>query len=167
MPVAGHSSLVVPLPGIASLAPPLGAGPTVPHVPVVDPFTDPDELDEGVLAELRSYFADVVPFGVRLADLSQFPAGPAYLAPEPAAPFRSLAHGVARLFPELPRPRGTVDLVPHVPVALPASGTLEDLRADLAPWLPVTAVATEAALWWREGAEVRVVATFRFGTSAA
>lgn len=167
MPVAGHSSLVVPLPGLVSVAPPLATGPTVPHVPLVDPFTDPETLDDGVLAELRAYFADVVPFGVRLAHLSQFPAGPAYLTPEPAAPFRNLAHGLAGLFPELPRPRGTVDLVLHLPVALPPGGTLEELRADLAPWLPVATVAAEAALWWRDGAEVGVVATFRFGTSAA
>lgn len=167
MPVAGHSSLVVPLPGLASVAPPLGGGPTVPHIPLVDPFTDPEDLDDGLLAELRGYFADVVPFGVRLADLSQFPAGPAYLTPEPAAPFRSLAHGVARLFPELPRPRGTVDPGPHLPVPLREGATLEDLRADLEPWLPVATVAAEAALWWWTDAEVWVAATFPFGTSAA
>jgi hypothetical protein len=165
--VTGHSLLVVPLPGLLSVVPPLGRDATVPHVPLMDPFADVDAIDEGAVAELRSYFADVVPFTVSLSEVSQFPGGSAYLAPEPVAPFRHLTQGVARLFPELPRPRGTFDLVPHVNLELRADEDLDRLRADLDPWLPVATLAREGALWVREDGGVRVLATFPFGTSAA
>ncbi len=167
MAVSGRSLLVVPLPGLVSVAPPLGGGVAVPHIPLLDPFTDVADIDAGVVAELRDYFADVVPFPVRLPELSQFPNGPAYLNPEPAAPFRQLALGVGRLFPELRRPRDTVDLVPHLTVPLAAGATLEDLRAQLAPWLPLATIAREAALWWWAEDGLRTVARFEFGTSAA
>jgi hypothetical protein len=163
--VTGHSLLVVPLPGLLSVVPPLARDATVPHVPLVEPFAD--AIDEGVVAELRSYFADVVPFTVRLSEVSQFPGGSAYLAPEPAAPFRHLTQGLARLFPELPRPRGTFDLVPHVNVEVGPEEDLDRLRSDLDPWLPVATLAREAALWLREDDVVRVHSTFPFGTSAA
>jgi hypothetical protein len=71
-----------------------------------------------------------------------------------------------RLFPELPR-RDTVDLVPHLGVALRPGEDLEQLRHDLDPWLPVSTLAREAALWLPEEDGVRTLATFRFGTSAA
>jgi hypothetical protein len=165
--VAGHSLLVVPLPGLVSVAPPLGGGVAVPHIPLLDPFTDPDALDDGVVAELRAYFADVVPFAVRLEHLSQFPTGPAYLTPEPTTAFRRLAVGVGRLFPELPRPRGTVDLVPHLTVPLAPGQGVDELREQLAPWLPLATIAREAALWWWGEDGIRTLATFAFGTSAA
>jgi hypothetical protein len=165
--VTGHSLLVVPLPGLLSVVPPLTGDTTLPHVPLVEPFADADAIDEGVIGELRSYFADVVPFTVRLSEVSQFPGGSAYLAPEPTAPFRHLTQGLGRLFPELPRRRGTFDLVPHVNVETGADEDLDRLRADLDPWLPVATLAREGALWLREDGAVRVLATFPFGTSAA
>lgn len=156
---------MVPLPGLVSVAPPLGAAAAVPHIALVDPFTDRGELDEGVVAELAAYFADVVPFPVRLADLSQLPGGPAYLTPEPSAPFRNLAQGVVRLFPELRRPRGTLEVVPHL--ALGSVASLDWLHEQLDPWLPIATVAREAALWWWADDAVQTLATFPFGTSAA
>lgn len=164
--VTGHSLLVVPLPGLVSVVPPLGRGATVPHIPLVDPFTDPTRIDEGVLAELLEYFADVVPFAVRLTDLSQYPGGSPYLAPEPTAPFRHLTQGLLRLFPELPRPRPRFELVPHLGVELTPGEDLERLREQLQPWLPVATLARQAALWSRDEG-VRTLATFPFGTNAA
>ncbi len=165
--VTGHSLLVVPLPGLVSVAPPLGRGTTVPHVPLVEPFADLAHLDEGVLAELRAYFADVVPFRVRFSDVTEFPGGSAYLTPEPAAPFRHLTQGLLRLFPELPRRRSTFDVVPHLDVERAPGEGLEQLQSELEPWLPVETLAREAALWAREDGGIRALASFRFGTSAA
>ncbi len=169
MRVTGRSLLVVPLAGLASVVPPLGRGSESPHVPLVEPFADLAQLDDGVLAELASYFADVLPFRVRLADISQFPGGSPYLALDPSAPFRHLSQGVLRLFPELPRRRDTLDLVPHLDVDLGPGESLEQLQSQLDPWLPVETLAREAALWWREDGDdgVRVLAAFPFGTSAA
>jgi hypothetical protein len=157
--------LVVPLPGLVRVVPPLGGG-IVPHVPLVEPFAELEDVDAGVLAELRAFFADVVPFPFTLTDITEFPGGSTYLTPEPAAPFRRLTHAVVRLFPEVPRQRGAFDLVPHLTVPDAAELSLEALREDFAPWLPVTAMAREAALWSRQG-DARTVATFPFGTSAA
>jgi hypothetical protein len=164
--VRGHSLLVVPLPGLVSVVPPLSRGAVVPHIPLVDPFADPPRIDEGVLAELRDYFADVVPFAVRLTELSQYPGGSAYLAPDPTAPFRHLTQGLLRLFPELPRRRPSFELVPHLAVELPPGEDLELLREQLDPWLPVATLARQAALWLQDDG-VRTLATFPFGTSAA
>lgn len=159
--------MVVPLAGLVSVVPPLGRGATVPHIPLVDPFAGMAHLDAGVVAELREYFADVVPFMVRLTDVSQFPGGSAYLTPEPASPFRHLTQGLLRLFPELPRRRGTFDVVPHLTVEAGPDERLEQLQAELEPWLPVTTLARQAALWWQEDGGVRTLATFPFGISAA
>ena len=167
MRVTGQSLLVVPLPGLASVVPPLGRTPVVPHVSLVEPFADLADLDEGVVAELQAFFADVVPFGFELKELTQFPGGAAYLTPKPSAPFRHLTLGLRRLFPELPRQRGTFDLVPHLTVAAGPGQGLDELHADLDPWLPVTTLAREAALWWQSGEGVRTLARFTFGTSAA
>lgn len=158
--------LVVPLPGLVSVVPPLGRGAVVPHIPLVDPFADLTGIDDGVLAELRDYFGDVVPFAVRLTDLSQYPGGDAYLAPDPTAPFRRLTQGLLRLFPELPRPRPSFELVPHMAVELTPGEDIEVLRQQLDPWLPVATLARQAALWWQEDG-MRTVSTFPFGTSAA
>jgi hypothetical protein len=165
--VEGRSLLVVPLPGLVSVVPPLGRGSTPPYVPLLDPFAEPAHLDEGVMSELRSYFADVLPFRLRLTDLSQFPGGSPYLTPDPSAPFRHLTQGVLRLFPELRPRRGMFDVVPHLDVPMGPHEDLDRLQAELDPWLPVVTVAREAALWWREEDGVRTLATFTFGTSAA
>lgn len=159
--------MVVPLGGLLSVVPPLGRDALVPHIPLLDPFADLPALDEGVLGELQAYFADVLPFAVRLQEVSQFPGGSAYLSPDPTAPFRHLTQGLVRLFPEFARRRDSFELVPHVSVQLGHGEDLEQLRTDLDPWLPVATLVREAALWWLEEGGVRTLATFPFGTSAA
>lgn len=158
---------MVPLPGLLTVVPALARGPVTPHVTLVSPFTATAEPDEGVLGELRTFFADVVPFEVTLDALTQFPGGSTYLVPEPATPFRRLSQRLLRLFPELPRPREIGEAAPHLEVPLGRGEDVEVLRRDLAPWLPVTTMARVAELWWTEGDETRTLATFGFGTSAA
>lgn len=163
--VTGRCLLVVPLAGVASAVPRLETPASVPHVTLVDPFTLP--ADEGTVAELEMFFADVVPFAVRLVGVSQFPSGSTYLTPEPATPFRRLTHELNRVFPELPRRPASFEDAPHVPVTLREDETLENLQQELEPWLPATTVAREATLWEYDGHEVRTVAVFPFATSAA
>lgn len=164
--MTGRSVLVVPLPGLSSVVPRLSQaeGP-VPHVTLLDPFAL--EPDPGTLAELAMFFADVLPFAVRLAGVSQFPGGSTYLTPEPSAPFRRLTSEITRLFPELPRPPASFDGVPHLTVPRQTGETLEDLQRELDPWLPVTVAADEASLWQVHDDAVRTVGVFPFGTSAA
>ena len=51
----GSTRLVVPVAEIVARVP--GA-----HIPLLDPFLDAEDVDEGVIAELRELFADLVPF---------------------------------------------------------------------------------------------------------
>lgn len=137
----------------------------VAHITLLGPFADLADLDHGMVAELRDFFADVLPFGFRLADLHRFPDGTAYLAPDPAAPFRHLTHGLHRLFPEFPPYAGAFDdVVPHLTVPT-AEG--EDLSTSVAARLPIQAHAREAALFWWEPGACRTLETFPFGTAAA
>lgn len=165
--MTGRALLVVPLAGLVSVVPPLGRGPLAPHVTLVDPFPSGPEPDEGVVAELRGYFADVVPFEVTFTEVTRFPGGPAYLAPDPAAPFRRLNQGLLRLFPELPRRTDVVTGGPHLEVPQPTGASGGPVEDDLAPWLPVTTTVRATELWWTDADTSRVLAGFDFGTSAA
>ena len=159
--------LVVPLVGLGSAVPRLDPGTgSEPYISLVDPFTaDPDA---GTLAELGSFFADVVPFPVRLTGLSEFPGGSPYLPPEPAAPFRRIVHELTRRFPELRSTRASFDeAVPHLNVPLREGEDVEALRRSLDPFLPITTRAQAAELWRCHGDTCHTVAHFGFGTSAA
>jgi hypothetical protein len=167
--VTGHSTVVVPLEGLPPVVPPLAYAEVVAHVVLVDPFDDRPVPSRGVLADLADYFADVVPFSVRLTHLAQLPGGAVHLALEDSTAVRNLASGLRRRFPELPRrATGLADL-PHVDVRLGGDADLDRLQGDLAPWLPAVTLAREAALWWLAEDEhaVRTLATFPFGTTAA
>ncbi len=126
------------------------------HVVLLDPFVPVDQVDEGVVEELRDLFADVVPFTYVLGEPTRFPGGGAYLPPRPVSAFRSIIGALRRAFPETAsRTRSFDTEVPHL--ALPE----EALEAVTGP---VEAHAREAALLAPDGS---VLATFGFGTSAA
>lgn len=141
----------------------------MPHVVLVEPFADRVDLTEGVRAELGAYFADVVPFSVRITHLTRLPDGSASLVLDSTAPLRNLAHGLTERFPELPTRRAGFADVPHVEVSAEPGDGLDRLEHDLAPWLPGVTLAREAALWWvgDESDDVRALARFPFGTTAA
>jgi hypothetical protein len=168
--MTGHALLVVPLPVLADAVPRLSEGPwPAPAVTLLDPFLVAP--DRGALDELAGLFADVVPFEVIVEELAEFPRGPTYLHPRPAAPFRHLAHSVARRFPEVGHhPTSFTDL-PHLPVPPRPNERLEEMEAAMFPWLPARAFAEGAALWGRTDGPgetvISVLATFPFGTRAA
>lgn len=163
-----HSLLVVPLPGLTAALPTIGSGGPGPHVVLVEPFTELAEIDPGVVTELAAFFADVLPFTVHATGAAQVRDGTAYLTLDHAAVFRRLHHELLRHFPELP---GATDrLAGSFPfLAVPGSGSdaLEAVRRLLEPHLPVSVHAAEAALWWREGTQVRALERFPFGQTAA
>lgn len=140
---------------------------TAAHITLLCPFAAPEQLDEGVLAELGDLFADVTPFAFALTEVSSFPGGVTYLAPDPAGPFRQLTHELSTRFPEYP-PYGDVfdEVVPHLTVSTLVDGA-DRVRAELRPRLPVRAQARQAALYWFEPGGTRRLATFPFGTTAA
>ena len=126
------------------------------HVVLLDPFLPLDQVDRGVVEELRDLFAEVVPFTYVLGEATRFPGGTAYLPPRPASALRSLVQSLRRAFPETGGRARTFDTaVPHL--------VLPEDAVD-AMTTPVEAHAREAALLAPDGT---VVATFGFGTSAA
>ncbi|HET6627908.1 MAG TPA: 2'-5' RNA ligase family protein, partial [Nocardioidaceae bacterium] len=141
---------------------------TVAHITLLGPFADLTTIDDGLVSELRSFFADVLPFTFELSSICTFPGGGTYLSPEPAAPFHHLTHELHRRFPEFPPYGGAFDdVIPHLSVPVPDGEDPGMLDFELGPRLPLTAHAREAALYWWEPGRCRTLETFGFGTSAA
>ena len=127
------------------------------HIVLLSPFLPVAQVDDGVLAELRQFFAEVVPFPFVLGEAARFPGGTAYLPPQPVAVFRRLTHGLRQHFPEAVSTATNLEtFVPHL-----------RLSEDSATSGPVEAHAREAWLRVTDPDGTRVLATFRFGTSAA
>lgn len=177
--------LLIPVPELAALLLPEPRGdrggghdPATPtHVPafvsLVDPFAEVDSVDDGLLGELRSFFADVTPFEFHVtAHTTALPGGTqgddTILVPAPATPFRRLTQELQRRFPEClptaPRLRVIGEAVPRLrlPTDLPAA-----VLSGLVERLPIHAVARRAALVLPEPPAVRVTEVFPFGTVAA
>jgi 2'-5' RNA ligase len=174
-----HSRLQVPVPELESVVRPRLArqapelltddpDEVTAHITLLSPFADRDDLDRGLVAELRSFFADVTPFAYEFREVSRFPGGATYLSPEPAGPFRRLAQQLHRRFPEYPSFGGDFDeIVPHVSIPVPDGEDPEKVRFVLEPRLPVHAYAREAVLFWWDPDGGRTLETFAFGTAAA
>lgn len=130
------------------------------HLSLLDPFVPAHQVDRHLLHELEHLFSEVVPFGFTLAEVARFPTGESYLSPDPTGELRRLAQRLRQTFPELDRDRELADVIPRL---------MLDIDADEArDRLPVEAHAVEAQLVQHlEHDEVRVLATFSFGTTAA
>ena len=147
---------------------PLDPDETAAHITLLAPFADLDDLDDGMVAELRDFFADVLPFAFSLTDVCEFPGGTTYLSPEPVAPFRTLTFELFKRFPEFPPYRGQFDdVVPHLSVPVPDGEDVANLRFEVSHRLPISASAREASLFWSEPGHSRALETFEFGTAAA
>jgi len=126
-----------------------------PHVTILFPFVPASEIDDDTLGALRRAYAPVLPFGYELASVESFPDA-AWLAPVPAEPFHELVARARRVFPAL-APYGDPD---HVVVPHCTLGTADDpegvramvreLRAELAPRLPIRCRAEEVVLMGEE-----------------
>jgi hypothetical protein len=138
--------LVVPVAELTARVP--GA-----HIALLDPFLQAADVDEGVIAELRELFADLVPFAYVLGEPARFPDGAQYLPPQPVNVFRRITHSLRRAFPEVIGVATSLDtVIPHLSV--PEGSDVPT---------PLEVHAREAVLLSGE----TVLATFRFGTSAA
>lgn len=143
----GSTRLVVPVAELAVRVP--GAS-----IPLVEPFLEAEQIDEGVIAELRELFAELVPFAYVLGEPARFPNGESYLPPQPVNVFRRITHSLRRAFPEVIGPATSLDtVVPHL-----------SLPADHDVPTPLEVHAREALLLGEDGV---TLATFRFGTTAA
>ena len=148
--VPTSTALVLPVPEAGSVV-------DDPHIVLLAPFLPVDQIDDGVLAELREFFGEVVPFTFVLGEVARFPSGTPYLPPQPVAVFRRLTHALRQHFPEAaPTAINLETWVPHL-----------RLDTDAETSGPIEAHAREALLRVTDPDGTRVLATFRFGTSAA
>lgn len=151
-------TLLPAITGLVILVPEAGSVTAHAHITLLAPFGKGQQPTRGELDEVEEFFADQAPFPFALTDVCTFPDGGRYLAPDPAARFSRLTHGLHRLFPEYPPYEGRYDLVvPHL--------TIPD-DAVVGP-LPIRSHARQATLLHIEEGEVSELAEFPFGTSAA
>jgi len=120
------------------------------HVTILYPFMPPEQVDAGVLQELRTIAASVRCFEYRLAETRRFPVS-LYLAPQPEDSFAALTAGVFRAFPDYPPFAGKfTTVVPHVTVAHADEAQLceieVELRIALASGSPIRARCSEMVL---------------------
>ena len=144
-----HSVLVVPVREAEELV-------ARAHITLLSRFAAKEELTDGLLGELDEFFADCLPWSFQLAEVTVSPSGTTYLAPDPVAPFRSLANALAKHFAEFPQDSGQFGDAPHLSV--PDGFTLDE---------PIAAYARSAELWWYDEGTVATLSTFPFGTTAA
>jgi len=148
-PADDLTRLVIPVPEISGAV--AGA-----HIALLDPFLSASQVDEGVIGELSEIFSELVPFAFVLGEPVRFPSGAAYLPPRPGGVFRRITANLRRTFPEVVgHPTSLHTSIPHLP--------LGDSANDAVP-TPLEVHAREAVLLGHDNA---VLATFRFGTSAA
>jgi 2'-5' RNA ligase len=122
-----------------------------PHITILVPLVPRTEVDDALLGSLRALFAPIPPFAYELARLESFP-GVAWLAPEPSAPFHDLIERACSAFPDHP-PYGdpALEPVPHCTIGvdddpLQVTAMLDELRASLAPELPIRCRASSVDL---------------------
>jgi hypothetical protein len=128
------------------------------HITILAPFGKEQQPTPAELDDVAAFFAEQTAFDFRLTEVCTFPDGVRYLAPEPAARFSRMTHGLHQLFPEYPPYEGRFDIVvPHLTIPDDAVvGTL-----------PIQSHAQEATLFHVEDGEFTELAAFPFGTSAA
>lgn len=116
------------------------------HVTILYPFMPPEDVDDGVIEQLRAVAVSVPCFGFRLADMRRFSVGSLYLAPDPGTSFSRLTDSVHRAFPDYPPFGGKFDtVVPHVTVAHGDPQTLGEVDIALRIALPPGGIAARCS----------------------
>ena len=125
------------------------------HITVIYPFVPTEKFDERLHAELPKLFVTHAAFSFSLPRVARFPEV-AWLAPEPAEPFKKLIEAVASQYPDYPPYGGVHDeVIPHLTVAEGGADLQDEVDAAITPSLPIAAEATAISLfledeagWW-------------------
>ena len=129
------------------------------HITVLYPFMPTEVIDEQLHADLRALFAAHPAFTFRLSHVARFPDAVAWLAPDPAEPFKTLIEAIASQYPDYPPYEGIhEEVIPHLTVAEGGTELQDDVDAALTPALPIEAKATNVLMiledetgWWSPG----------------
>lgn len=118
------------------------------HLTVLYPFLPPDEIDDGVLAEVAVGVGAVPAFDVRFERTGWFGDEVLWLAPQPSAPLRELTTRVWQRFPHCAPYEGAhPELIPHLTVGDHAAVTdLREAEMIVSAALPIRARVTHARL---------------------
>jgi 2'-5' RNA ligase len=109
------------------------------HITLLYPFVPTERLDEDLLDELRRLFASQAAFSFRLTRVARFPEV-AWLAPEPAEPFKALTELIVANYPDYPPYEGIHDeVISHLTVAEGGVELQDEVEAALTPHLPIEA----------------------------
>lgn len=131
------------------------------HVTVLFPFLGIDLVSASVISDLAALIAGQGPFTVRFDACGRFP-DVLYLAPAPDQPLRTLTESIAARWPEAPPYGGQfAEVIPHLTVAQgQPSRVLDEVEAELADRLPVTATLSSVGLFVSDGRSWRCHADF-------
>lgn len=131
------------------------------HVTVLFPFLDIGLIGAAIIGDLTTLIAGHGPFAVRFDECGRFP-DVLYLAPTPAQPFRALTESIAERWPEAPPYGGQfAEVIPHLTVAHGQSPRVfDEVEAELAGRLPVTATISSVGLFVSDGRSWRRHADF-------
>lgn len=117
------------------------------HITVLYPFVPTEKIDEHLHSDLRELFATHPAFSFRLPRVARFPEV-AWLAPEPAEPFKRLVEAIASQYPDYPPYEGMhEEVIPHLTVAEGGVELQDEVDAALTPHLPIDATVHEVALF--------------------
>src|SRR5688572_4489346 len=117
-----------------------------PHVTLLHPFVPAEDVDVGVLEELRQLFEATPPFEVAFCEVRRWPEM-AYLAPEPPEPFSRLTEAIVERWPKYPPYEGIHEtVIPHLTVAYGNDAVLDEVEGHVTPKLPIRAHVTEAVV---------------------
>jgi 2'-5' RNA ligase len=116
------------------------------HVTLLFPFVPSEKVDDALLAELRELFAAQPAFSFSLPRVARFPEV-AWLAPEPATPFRRLTELIYSRYPDYPPYEGVHDeIIPHLTVGVGDAALQDEIEAALMTHLPIDAEARHATM---------------------
>ena len=134
------------------------------HVTLLFPFVPAEEIDDPLIGELRDLFAAQPAFEFSLSRVAMFPDH-AWLAPEPAEPFKRLTALIFERYPSYPPYEGIhEEVIPHLTVAEADAALQDELDAALTPHLPIAASAREITLLVEDESGLwRVVERFPLG----
>jgi len=116
------------------------------HVTLLFPFVPSEKADDTLLADLSELFGAQPAFSFSLPRVARFPEV-AWLAPEPATPFRRLTELIYSRYPDYPPYEGVHDeIIPHLTVGVGDAALQDEIEAALRPQLPIYAEARHVTL---------------------
>jgi len=123
------------------------------HITLLYPFLDAAQLDDEIVTELEDYFRGVDGFDFVLRRVGRFPTT-VFLLPEPSDVFSGLTRSLTYRWPQCQPYGGQFpNSVPHLSVSRTEDvDRREEAATDIAPRLPISAVASEATLWVEDDA---------------